>query len=379
MSSIRCAWLTLAEAAVAVIVIFINPSHSGLIWSQKWHSRAVRGGAKCLSDPGNSLPRSGPLLHKAKWRDKTQWSSVTQWHPVNLCHSMASWYTQDLRAMNKRYKQQKTPRGSLRLTVQRALLLTLVLGQPTFFFPESSFFSHRSSLCLPLLPAPFLLPGKQKFLKSREKVRGLHRLGQEPPGLLPARSLQWAAAHPRETQIKSPPDPRAFFPLRKGCVWSREHIYVLKEISSNLLRTQSASKGPTQAHLLQLSGADLAWIRINYKVTWLVINPFFVLSFLLLPPCPTQDFLAMANQAYNLIKFCFFKDETEGNYAQGPSNVAEYISTPRSVCLNLCYQVWVCPWLRWQAGHLHCRTPSMTAAFLSRKGNTPEFPEIWGR
>lgn len=172
------------------------------------------------------------------------------------------------RAMNKN-KQQKTRRGSLRLTVQQVLLLTLVPGQPIFFSPENCFvfFSHRSSRCLPLLPATFLLPGSRSSWspeRRSEVSTGLARshLDCFLPGvfseLLPT---------PRETQIKSPPHPKAFFPLRKGCVWSRKHIYVLKEISSNLLRTQSASKGPTQAHLLLLSGADLAWIRINYKVT----------------------------------------------------------------------------------------------------------------
>lgn len=287
---------------------------------------------------------------------------------------MASWYTQDLRAINKRNKQQKTPRGFLRLTVQWVLLLTLVPGQPIFFFPESSFFSHHSSL-VPS-PPPFPLPPPREA-----EVPEVQREGQRSPPAWPGAT--WTASCQESSVSCCPPQgnpnkvtspPRAFFPLRKGCVWSREHIYVLKETSSNLLRTESASKGPTQAHLL------LAWIRINYSYwTWLVINTFFVLSSLLLSPCPTRDFLAMTNQAYNLIKFCLFKDETEGNYAQRPSNVAEYISTPGSVCLNLCYQVWFCSWLRWQAGHFHSRTPSMTAASPSTKGNTPEFPEIWGR
>ena len=190
-----------------------------------------------------------------------------------------------------------------------------------FLFQKAPFFPpHCSSLCLPLLPATFLLPGKQRFLRPKEKVKGLHRPGQEPPGLLPARSLQWAAAHPRETQIKSPPHQRAFCPLRKGCFWSSEHIYGLMEISPNLLRTQSASKGPTQAHLLLLSGADLAWIlnKLQSYWAWLVISPF-VLSSLLLPLYATQDFTAMATQVYSLIPFWLFKDETEGNYSKWPA------------------------------------------------------------
>lgn len=119
-------------------------------------------------------------------------------------------------------------------------------------------------------PCHLPLPGKQKFLRARE-VRGLHRPGQEPPGLLPARSLQWAAANPRETQIKSPPPRRAFCPLRQRCIWSPEDFYGFMRSSSNLLRTQSASKGPTQAHLLLLSWADPAWIlnKLHSYCTWL--------------------------------------------------------------------------------------------------------------
>lgn len=127
-------------------------------------------------------------------------------------------------SQNKRNKQQKTPRGSLRLTVQRALLLTLVLGQPTFFFPESPFFSHCSSLCLPLLPAPFLLPGKQKFLKTRE--------GQRSPPAWPGAT--WTASCQESSVSCCPPQgnpnkvtspPESIFPFKgRLCLEPRTYL-----------------------------------------------------------------------------------------------------------------------------------------------------------
>lgn len=57
MSRLGSAQLTLAVAATAVIVIFVNPPHSGIIRSQNGTvDRAQRGSVKCPSDPGNSLP-----------------------------------------------------------------------------------------------------------------------------------------------------------------------------------------------------------------------------------------------------------------------------------------------------------------------------------
>lgn len=198
------------------------------------------------------------------------------------------------RAMNKN-KQQKTRRGSLRLTVQQVLLLTLVPGQPIFFSPENCFvfFSHRSSRCLPLLLATFLLPGKQKFLKSREKVRGLHRPGQEPPGLLPARSLQWAAAHPQGNPNKVTSPPESIFPFKERlCLEPKTYLCLEGDFIQPFTDTvciKGAHPSPFAIALRGRLGLDPNKLQGHW--IWLVINPFFVLSFLLLSPCPTQDFL----------------------------------------------------------------------------------------
>lgn len=100
------------------------------------------------------------------------------------------------------------------------------------FFGGGGWFSGKFKFPL-LCSSPsstFLLPGKQKFLKTRGKVRGLHRPGQEPPrASCQEVSVSWLL--PQETQIKSPFLWRAFFPLWKGCVQSPD---VLWKISFNL-------------------------------------------------------------------------------------------------------------------------------------------------
>lgn len=128
-------------------------------------------------------------------------------------------------------------------------------------FPKAPFFSP---LLLPVpSPPPCHLP-----LAGEAAVPEAQREGRRSPPAWPGAtrtascqesSVSCCPPQGNPNKVTSPPE--SILPFKERlCVEPRTCIYGLIEISPNLLRTQSASKGPTQAHLLLLSGADLAWV-----------------------------------------------------------------------------------------------------------------------